>query len=105
MGGKITKKHDDNGTIVVLGIQTTHMANTLTTVQPWLFEIDTTHKTCEENYKLMAPVYLNVNTNKWDVAGLYFLATEELPNVEHAIDMFKASITYVPLEKFIYPTR
>ena len=66
------------------------------------FQVDTTFKICEENFKLMAPVYQHTTTNSWEVACLIFMLNEDRPPVEAGVDFFKSVLTYDPPKPWIF---
>ena len=94
-GGEVKyKKKDGTNDVNVLFIQTLSMKKKLIRNKPQLFESDTTFGTQVEGYKLWCPIYHDKFTDKWEVSGIVFLATETGDNVEAGMRFFKQSLSY-----------
>ena len=92
-GGRVRYSVDStNQQIKTLWVQTKHMKDELYDCNPNLFETDLTHQTNSNNYKLWIATYLNTKYDRWDVAGLLFLAMESQDNVKQGIEYFRLSL-------------
>ena len=105
-GGNI-KYQKESGTdnVNCLWLQTRDMKEQLSKSKPHIFETDTTFNTQSEGYKLFIPVYKCHETDRWEIAGLLFLATETRENVEAGLNFFKDSIPYAnDFSQFVFIT-
>ena len=53
---------------------------------------NTTFGTQVEGYKLYIPLFLSNHTDKWEMAGIWFLSTGTKEKVHAGVKFFKASL-------------
>ena len=101
-GGTVVKITNEANEVKILWIQTKIMREQQQKIKPWLYQLDTTHKTNQESYKMMCPTYLNTITNTWCVAGILLMSNETKENIKLGLNAFKDSLDYEFMEDLIF---
>ena len=106
-GGHI-KYEKESGTdnVTCLWLQTADMKEQLSKTKPHIFETDTTFNTQSEGYKLFVPVYKCHETDRWEIAGLLFLASETRENIVAGLTFFRDSLYFADndFSRFVFIT-
>ena len=102
-GGEVRiEKDKDSGYATVIWIQTNQMKKALSVTKPQVFQCDTTFSTNRQGYKLFTEVYHNPVTDKSEIAGLLFLATEVRETVEIGLKFVRDALNYTATNKLIF---
>ena len=102
-GGEVRiEKDSDSGYATVIWVQTNHMKIALSSIKPKVFQCDTTFSTNSQGYKLFTEIYHNPVTDKSEIAGLLFLATEVRETLEIGLRFVKDALNYTSTKNLIF---
>ena len=88
-GGTIKYTYDCDGSVDSLFVYTTDMKRKFINSNPFSIQMDTTFNIDKGRYKLVALCYLDVHSNKSEIAAFALIAQESDPNFTFVLSEFK----------------